>query len=986
MQLTHPLPRARAARRTPRLVLLAQTRRGYGNLSHWITVARRRAAQGQLPRAPVATSKGGAERAHARRPARLPGAAGARRAQRFETVFAHAMWLKTWFQRARRIALELLHRAGDDDAASSAAQRVAELTGLPHRRRRRRADARALAQAAAGRAHRHAPRSMPVAECGLAPRSPTPSAPALARPAGGAVRGRVAGTTRCGSPASAASRSDELRYEYPQEIVPAGETPASAPARADRSRRAAALSRQGMPRAAAARAADRTRARADRAAEVRGLLPHRRRHRALGARAGHPLPGPRQRGQLARLLLPRRHRGRPASARRCCSTASSASSATSRPTSTSTSSTSGAKRSSSTSTASTAGTAPRSPRWSSATGRARRCATSAARSASTCSASTRSPRASTGSTAAASPPSGCARTASTPKRRSCKLWIELTAAADRLSAPPDAAPRRLRHRARPTWRELVPVENAAMEDRSVIQWDKDDLDALGLLKVDILALGMLSAIRRALAFHRRQARPQRRSQMQDIARRRRAHLRHDLPRRHRRRVPDREPRADEHAAAPAAALLLRPGGRGGDRAARADPGRHGASLPEATARCATSAIDCPQGAQARARAHQGRADLPGAGDADRHARRRLHARRGRQPAPRDGGVEAQGRPRRRSTSGWSAAWSRRATSATTPSASSSRSRASANTASPRATPPASRCWSTSAAGSSGTTPTPSSAALLNSQPMGFYAPAQLVRDAREHGVEVRPVDVMVSGWESALEEGEAARARSSRSAARPGRAAAPGAPRPQPHRRPGRGGGAAHRRRPRRGAVRQRRRPGAPRRARRQGDWPLLAGADALQALTGHRHQAAWAVAGIDTRPTELLRKHAHATRRRSRSRAPSAAEDMLADYRSLGLTLNAPSAGAAARAARRLQGAAGGGAARLSARPAGARQRPGHAPPAARDGQGHGLRHARRRDRRGQRHRLAAGRRGAAQAAARRDAAHRLRPVAARRRGRAAR
>ena len=45
---------------------------------------------------------------------------------------------------------------------------------------------------------------------------------------------------------------------------------------------------------------------------------------------------------------------------------------------------------------------------------------------------------------------------------------------------------------------LVPVENAAMPQRSVIQWDKDDLDAVGLLKVDVLALGMLSAIRRCL--------------------------------------------------------------------------------------------------------------------------------------------------------------------------------------------------------------------------------------------------------------------------------------------------------------------------------------------------------------------------------------------------------------------------------------------------------------------------------------------------------
>src|SRR5471032_558147 len=45
---------------------------------------------------------------------------------------------------------------------------------------------------------------------------------------------------------------------------------------------------------------------------------------------------------------------------------------------------------------------------------------------------------------------------------------------------------------------LVPIGNAAMVDRSVIQWDKDDLEALGLLKVDVLALGMLSAIRRTL--------------------------------------------------------------------------------------------------------------------------------------------------------------------------------------------------------------------------------------------------------------------------------------------------------------------------------------------------------------------------------------------------------------------------------------------------------------------------------------------------------
>ena len=50
---------------------------------------------------------------------------------------------------------------------------------------------------------------------------------------------------------------------------------------------------------------------------------------------------------------------------------------------------------------------------------------------------------------------------------------------------------------------LVPVENASMPDRTVIQWDKEDIESLGLLKVDILALGMLSAIKKSLALVQR---------------------------------------------------------------------------------------------------------------------------------------------------------------------------------------------------------------------------------------------------------------------------------------------------------------------------------------------------------------------------------------------------------------------------------------------------------------------------------------------------
>ena len=62
--------------------------------------------------------------------------------------------------------------------------------------------------------------------------------------------------------------------------------------------------------------------------------------------------------------------------------------------------------------------------------------------------------------------------------------------------------------------ELVPVENAAMADRTVIQWDKDDLESLGLMKVDVLALGMLTAIRKALELiSKQEGRP---FSMQDI--------------------------------------------------------------------------------------------------------------------------------------------------------------------------------------------------------------------------------------------------------------------------------------------------------------------------------------------------------------------------------------------------------------------------------------------------------------------------------------
>jgi error-prone DNA polymerase len=163
------------------------------------------------------------------------------------------------------------------------------------------------------------------------------------------------------------------------------------------------------------------------------------------------------------------------------------------------------------------------------------------------------------------------------------------------------------------------------------------------------------------------------------------------------------------------------------------------------------------------------------------------------------------------------------------------------------------------------------AALLNSQPMGFYAPAQLVRDARAHGVTVRPVDAGCSDWDSLLE---------------------PAATGPWPvrlglNRISGFAAESAQRLLAARAATPFASVEDLARRAALDaGQLALLAQADALAHITGHRHQAAWAVAGVDTRATPLL-KSTRTLEAAAALAAPGAAEDMLADYRSTGLSLN---------------------------------------------------------------------------------------------------
>ena len=171
-----------------------------------------------------------------------------------------------------------------------------------------------------------------------------------------------------------------------------------------------------------------------------------------------------------------------------------------------------------------------------------------------------------------------------------------------------------------------------MEDRTVICWDKDDIDALGILKVDVLALGMLTCIRKAFDLmsqhHGDELRPR------DPAARGSEGLRHALPRpiaigvfqvesrAQMNFLPRMRPRNFYDLVIEVA--IIRPGPIQGDMVhpyIRRRNGEEEVSFP-------SDALGAGAGQDA------GRAAVSGAGDADRHHRRGLHPRRGRPAAPR----------------------------------------------------------------------------------------------------------------------------------------------------------------------------------------------------------------------------------------------------------------------------------------------------------------------------------------------------------------
>ena len=134
---------------------------------------------------------------------------------------------------------------------------------------------------------------------------------------------------------------------------------------------------------------------------------------------------------------------------------------------------------------------------------------------------------------------------------------------------------------------MVPIENAAMDDRTVIEWEKDDLEALGLLKVDVLALGMLSCLRRGFALLQSHYGVARDLSIQDEDEETYKMIR----RADTIGVFQIESRA-QMSMLPRlqAGEILRSRHRGCDRAARPDPGQDGASLFAAAAKSETGEL------------------------------------------------------------------------------------------------------------------------------------------------------------------------------------------------------------------------------------------------------------------------------------------------------------------------------------------------------------------------------------------------------------
>ncbi|WP_374515222.1 error-prone DNA polymerase [Niveibacterium sp.] len=421
---------------------------------------------------------------------------------------------------------------------------------------------------------------------------------------------------------------------------------------------------------------------------------------------------------------------------------------------------------------------------------------------------------------------------------------------------------------------LVPVENAAMQDRSVIQWDKEDLETLGLLKVDVLALGMLTALKRSLDLVSQ--RRGRRFALPDIPPKDAATFEmlchadsvgvfQVESRAQMSMLPRLRPRTYYDLVVQVA--IVRPGPIQGDMvhpylAYRADPAMAQAAmnrLPKEVADVLTRTFGVPIfQEQVMKLAEVAAGFTPGEADQLRRAmaswRQKKHidrfkeklragmAARGHPPEFAEAlcrqieGFGDYGFPESHAASfallAYSSAWMK------------------------RHEPEAFLCG------------------LLNSQPMGFYAPSQLVQDARRHGVQVLPVDVMHSYWDSGFEYPSGARRPEVRPMVRLGLREIRGYPQAAAARI------VAARERGVFSCVDDL----AHRAMQGARELELLAGAGALKALAGHRRQAAWQVSGVQ-RQGDLF-DSAPPAEVPVRFSAPSEGEEIVADFAATGLSL----------------------------------------------------------------------------------------------------
>ena len=409
---------------------------------------------------------------------------------------------------------------------------------------------------------------------------------------------------------------------------------------------------------------------------------------------------------------------------------------------------------------------------------------------------------------------------------------------------------------------LVPIENAAMPGRSVIQWDKDDLDALGLLKVDVLALGMLSAIKRALdLISRRRGKPFTMADVpaedpavyQMIQRADTVGVFQIESRAQMSMLPRLKPEKFYDLVIEVA--IVRPGPIQGGmvhpylrRRQRLEP----VSYPsEAVRGVLERTLGVPIFQEQVMQLAVVAAGFS-AGESD-------SLRRSMAAWKRKGGLEHL---EQRLVSGMLARGYKREFAEQIY----RQILGFGEYGFPESHAASFALLVYVSAWLKRHEPAAFLAALLNSLPMGFYGPSQLVQDARRHRVEVCAADVTVSAWDCAL-EGE------------------PPAVRLGLRMINGFSAAAAER------LVAARRVHAfestvdlARRAALNRHELKLLAAAGALRALTGHRRQAHWQVAGVERAPP-LLREAAPQETLPSFA-PPSEGEELIADYASTGLTL----------------------------------------------------------------------------------------------------